>query len=64
MTLKLFLTRATPNKKKERNTSIFGQVAVFFSGRPNLELTFQFRAVSDCTRETVPPPHLPQRGRA
>ena len=56
MTLKSFSTHDTLNLKKEQDTSIFGQVAVFFSWRPDLELTFQFRAVSDRTRDRTPTP--------
>ena len=51
MILESFFTRATPNLKKKRDTSIFSQVTVFFTGRPDLKLTFQFQAVSERTRD-------------
>ena len=56
MTLESFLTHATTNWKKKQDTSIFGQVTVFFPVRPNLKLTFQFRVVSDRTRDCTPTP--------
>ena len=46
-----------------QDTNIFGQVTVFFSGRPDLKLTFQFRAVSDRTRDRTPTPSPTARSR-
>ena len=50
----IFYLRYPELKKNAQDTSIFGQVTVFVFGRPDLKRTFQFRAVSDRTRNRTP----------